>query len=333
MKLLNRQNQAAGMMWALICTVLLVSCSQEEACKPVSAAHAGTDLAVTGSATNLNASTPERGTGSWTIVSGNGGELANAADPQTVFSGVPGETYLLRWTIAGCKSNSDDVEVAFQCDVVTTAQAGADQSLAGTEIQMAANEPTVGIGTWSIQSGAGGSFDDENSSVSRFTGTLGETYVLRWTITSEICENQSSFDDVEISLEYSFDLIDRNLIVSKEGSMSSNVLVATNETGEVLAPGAFLIYKTNANRYGKLEIVEWDEAVNYRLVINVVTYNEDGTVFTELNNLEIDGTWLCDLDAAVQTADTGVADFHNARMTMTNTNFAPSGTAKFHRLK
>ena len=68
--------------------------------------------------------------------------------------------------------------------------------------------------------------------------------------------------------------------------------------------GTILCYVTSDNRYGKLEVLEYD----YNLAIKWVTYAEDGRrrsgprsrgVFSEGDRLVVRGTWTCDLDYGV----------------------------------
>jgi hypothetical protein len=166
------------------------------------AANAGPDqtgLCGVTSAT-LAANTPTVGTGAWSIVSGAGGSFALNTDPSTTFTGILGTTYVLRWTIsnAPCTASTDDVTITFNNNP-TAANAGPDQTgLCGvTSATLAANTPTVGTGAWSIVSGAGGAVTTPSSPTSAFTGTLGTTYVLRWTISNAPCT--ASTDDVTIT--------------------------------------------------------------------------------------------------------------------------------------
>ena len=48
-------------------------------------------------------------------MSGAGGSFVNANSPTTVFNGVSGTTYILRWTISNgvCASTNDDVQIKF----------------------------------------------------------------------------------------------------------------------------------------------------------------------------------------------------------------------------
>ncbi len=76
----------------------------------------------------------------------------------------------------------------------TVANAGLDQTITtnATSITLAANTPIEGIGTWSIYSGAGGSFSDVNDPSAIFTGASCTQYNLRWAI-STVCGNSFNY--------------------------------------------------------------------------------------------------------------------------------------------
>ena len=79
-------------------------------------ADAGNDTIVGGGATSVNlyANTPGTGDGLWTILSGDGGTLDDAANPATLFTGITGETYTLEWAISTvCDISSDTMSVIF----------------------------------------------------------------------------------------------------------------------------------------------------------------------------------------------------------------------------
>ncbi len=179
---------------------------------PATVADAGADRNVCGP-TNLEANTPVVGTGVWSIESGTGGVLADPADPTTLFTGTPGTTYTLRWTITsgGCAPSFDDVDITFDNSSPTPADAGADQAICGTSAFFEGNTPASGTGTWTIVSGAGGTITDANDPASQFDGVAGTTYVLRWSITSGVLGCADSFDDVTIAFELAPTLADAGL--------------------------------------------------------------------------------------------------------------------------
>lgn len=86
-------------------------------CNPgVEQANAGTDNnGIQGTIHQLSANTPVPGTtGQWSIVSGTGGTFSNTNNFNSTFSGVSGQTYILRWTLTNtCGSSYDDVSITF----------------------------------------------------------------------------------------------------------------------------------------------------------------------------------------------------------------------------
>ena len=165
---------------------------------PPTVATAGPDQTLCSTSATLAGNTPVTGTGLWTIVSGSGGSFALATNPTTLFSGTPGTTYVLQWTITNgvCAPSSDQVTIKLDANPSPAAAAGSDQTLCSTSATLAANRPTTGIGTWTILSGAGGSFVNANSPTTVFNGVSGTSYNLRWTISNGVCT--STNDDVQI---------------------------------------------------------------------------------------------------------------------------------------
>ncbi len=79
------------------------------------AANAGPDQSLCGaSGTTLNGNDPSPYSGLWTIISGSGGNVVTPSQYNSAFTGIAGNTYILRWTISngGCQS-SDDVVIGF----------------------------------------------------------------------------------------------------------------------------------------------------------------------------------------------------------------------------
>ena len=99
--------------------------------------------------TTLAANTPVVGNGTWSIMSGTGGNITAPTSPTSTFTGTAGTAYTLRWTIGNvpCTPSTDDVSISFN-QAPTVANAGPDQTgttLCGlTTTTMAANTPVVG---------------------------------------------------------------------------------------------------------------------------------------------------------------------------------------------
>lgn len=78
-------------------------------------ANAGTNQSLCGlSTTTLTGNDPGSFSGLWSVVSGTGGSFENSTQYNTVFNGVLGVSYTLRWTISnGPCTSSDDVVISF----------------------------------------------------------------------------------------------------------------------------------------------------------------------------------------------------------------------------
>ncbi len=76
---------------------------------------AGTNQSLCGlSTTMLTANDPGSYAGLWTVISGSGGSFENSVQYNTVFNGVLGVSYTLRWTISnGPCTSSDEVVISF----------------------------------------------------------------------------------------------------------------------------------------------------------------------------------------------------------------------------
>lgn len=236
---------------------------------------------------------PLYGNGKWSIVSGAGGNITEAVHyhqgTRITFDGATNTEYILRWSVSNACGDSvhDDINVSF-CPQWPSA--GADQSeIAGTVATLAAAVPQDGTGTWTIVSGADGSFGDASQPNSTFTGAMGATYVLRWTVTDK-CGSAS--DDVTIHFTNPYlnpDLtygsvtdIDGNqyptIKIGAQTWMAGNLRTTRYNDGTViphvtdnaawqgLATGAWTYYNHDENHnstYGKL--YNWHAAITGKL--------------------------------------------------------------------
>ncbi len=105
-------------------------------------------------------------------------------------------------TQVNIQSGVNVVYAPFNFCIPVTADAGPNQSGLATcgltTVTLAANNPSPGTGKWTVVSGTGGSFSNDTSPTSTFTGTAGTSYTLRWTITSGSCSLSTA--DVTIVL-------------------------------------------------------------------------------------------------------------------------------------
>ena len=226
----------------------------DEGCFPEpSTANAGSDLVVCNYPVQLNATTPQVGSGKWSILSGNGGIIADSLNPNSNFTGAQGVEYTLKWTVStSCNSNSKSIKIIKPSSL--TVDAGYSMfNICGNNVQLNGSSIPAGYsGTWSIISGNNGFFYDttmtsvyypgitnvlpagyhntidtvqlNNKSRIFFKGQSGNTYQLRWTVANSCA---SSFDDLTITFA------------------NSTIANAGNDTS--IAGGMFLSVPLHAN--------------------------------------------------------------------------------------
>jgi uncharacterized protein (TIGR02145 family) len=191
------QAEVSNLGWSSISWGFSVRCIRDCATQPTQADAGPDQLNYPFTNILLEGNIPTIGAGIWSIISGEGGSILDPQNPLASFLGVAGNTYTLRWTIStSCNSSFDDVVISF-CLALTIANAGSDQiNQSGTSTTLQGNIPAAGSGLWSIISGTGGNISAPSSPTSTFTGVAGNSYTLRWTITTACA---SSSDDVVIS--------------------------------------------------------------------------------------------------------------------------------------
>lgn len=145
----------------------------------------------------MSASAPPQGsTGTWSIISGTA-TIANINSPTTAVT-VTGSPVTLKWTITtpGCITPAFDT-VTLTNTVTTTANAGSDQSICGSNsFTMSANAVGGGeTGTWTVISGAA-TISNVNSPTTLVNVTTSPA-VLRWTISKNGC---STYDEVTLTV-------------------------------------------------------------------------------------------------------------------------------------
>ncbi|MES2679963.1 MAG: gliding motility-associated C-terminal domain-containing protein [Bacteroidota bacterium] len=161
----------------------------------------------TGSATlGANQPGPFQGIGTWSVTFG-GGTVTSINNPSTTVGNLTPTLNVFEWRISNFCGSSPVSTVSIQADLMpSTAFAGtssAECSLASPNYTAApvftlgANQPTIGVGTWSVIVGSG-TVSNINSSTSTFTNAgVGDNY-LQWSITNGVCPPSISTVQIHI---------------------------------------------------------------------------------------------------------------------------------------
>jgi len=154
-------------------------------------ADAGFNLISCEDQVTLDANAPRVGQGEWTIISGEGGYFEDSRNPDTSFTGQNGQTYSLQWAITDepCEPTSDTVQIK----ILPQPEAGPNQLVCGTQTVLQATPLFSEQGTWTIESGIGGTFVDTHNPGTAFIGVEGQNYELRWQVTEPgLCSRSDS---------------------------------------------------------------------------------------------------------------------------------------------
>lgn len=145
---------------------------------------------------------PESGTAAWIQIAGPDVTILNPEAAVTQVVGVTaGSVYTFRRIVSNgvCNPKNEDVTITV-IDQPTMALAGADQFFCNrTETVLDGNEPVVGTGKWTVESGPGTPvFEDENQYDTKVSGLTEGLYTFRWTVSNQdICE---TYDEMQITV-------------------------------------------------------------------------------------------------------------------------------------
>jgi gliding motility-associated-like protein len=164
-------------------------------------ADAGMDQNICVDNYDLMANTPSVGTGSWSTTT-TGVNFIDPASPTTTANGFQRGDNTLIWTIDNgvCDASSDTVVITYD-EEATVADAGMDQILCvDTFTTLSANNPVVGMGTWSVSTGLANfvNANDPLTIVNGLSDASPNVNSLVWTISNGTCAD--SRDTVEIKV-------------------------------------------------------------------------------------------------------------------------------------
>ncbi|MGQ3013779.1 MAG: T9SS type A sorting domain-containing protein [Flavobacteriales bacterium] len=165
-----------------------------------SAAQAGNDQQVCATTATLAATSPLIGTGSWTVLSGNG-SLSDPTLVNPVVSNLGTGINAFVWSVqsGGCQASTDTVYIQ-RFDAPTVADAGANITVCqGTgSVTLQGNTPLSGTGQWSLVSGTA-SIAAPGNAQSLLSNLSTGVHVLQWTISNGVCA--ASSDQVSVVVE------------------------------------------------------------------------------------------------------------------------------------
>ncbi|MCG8700239.1 MAG: immunoglobulin domain-containing protein [Bacteroidales bacterium] len=146
---------------------------------------AGPDQTICSDNTSMAGNEPSFGFGEWSVVKGSA-TFTDASKFNTTVTGLAPGDNILRWTIWQNGYTSDDVVITNNS--ATQSNAGGDQTICKDNTTLAANNPLIGSGKWTVISGAG-TFGNDTLFNTTVTGLTKGENIFKWTITHHSCSS------------------------------------------------------------------------------------------------------------------------------------------------
>ncbi len=150
--------------------------------------------------TTLLGSSPDVGTGKWSLVSGpdSAAIITVPYSPSCVVQNLHVGTYTFKWTVTSgpCDSSSATVKINFYA-VATTAITPAGRAICnGTTDTLKGNTPLYGIGSWIQTAGPATTIDSANKPIAYVRHLApGNSYTFKYTIANGICKSWTFYTD------------------------------------------------------------------------------------------------------------------------------------------
>ena len=143
---------------------------------------------------SISAQAPLIGTGSWREISNGGANIIDPDSASTEIAGLGTGTYTFEWTVSKgiCTPKHDTISISID-SIPGLSDAGPDIYTCLEMVQMAANQPTNGTGTWSQLSGMNiPSILSPNSDTSTIYGLDSGQYSYEWEVAIGGCVNRDT---------------------------------------------------------------------------------------------------------------------------------------------
>jgi hypothetical protein len=168
-------------------------------------ANAGFDVETCNATATIDATTPSKGNGEWSVSAGNPVIFANSLTNSTLVSGLTSGAYTLRWTVTYTNPNITCVDydemVLLNSATGVASAITPDAETCGEDGQLQGALPDYGsgeTGVWSFVN-ASGVFADATNSKTTVSGMQLGNNVFRWTLSKGNTMTCTSYADVTIT--------------------------------------------------------------------------------------------------------------------------------------
>jgi hypothetical protein len=222
-------------------------------------ATAGENQTLCQNFTELRASNPLPGIGTWSILEASAATFVDQNSPNTAVTNLSKGDNRFRWTVTNknCVATAD---VTITNNEPTRPNAGEDQAVCGKTTSLNANTASFGTGVWTAMSGAA-TFTNNADPKTSVSNLAEGRNILRWTITQEDCV---LFDEVVITSNFPEDVFAGNdqIVCSNQTTLAANAPTLGSGRWEIVTgSGSFadrFLHNTVVTNLGKGDnIFKW----------------------------------------------------------------------------
>jgi len=173
-------------------------------------------------------------TGLWSVVSGNATIVNNQSFNSNVTNLDTGTT-TFKWKLSNGICPSDSANYTIQNFAQPIANAGIDETLCATSVQLLANNPSSiqasAAGVWSIISGnASATFNNVQNFDATISNLSGSNYQLLWTVTNGVCAANTDTLNITLGTSVNASLINNTLSFCDTNAIILNAVAVANAT-------------------------------------------------------------------------------------------------------
>jgi gliding motility-associated-like protein len=151
---------------------------------------AGITQSVCAVTATLAATNPTVGSGVWSVITGTG-NVTSVSNPSSQVTALSPGTNSFLWTVSNAVCPTATSVVTIIRDIIPTSFAGITQTVCAATATLAATNPTVGSGAWSVTTGTGSVTSISNPS-SQVTALSTGTNSFLWTVSNGVCPTSTS---------------------------------------------------------------------------------------------------------------------------------------------
>ncbi len=158
--------------------------------QPPSISNAGITQTLCTSSATLNATPATSGSGVWSVITGTG-NVTSINNPLSQVTGLSYGSNSFAWTVSNSPCASSTSTVTIIRDIPPSSSAGNQQTVCSATATLAAVNPAVGTGIWSVGSGTSNVVNVGNPSSQVAGLSIGSNSFL-WSVTNGVCPTATS---------------------------------------------------------------------------------------------------------------------------------------------